>query len=328
MSPDLFGSQGVALDSNNHVYVSSTQQLTAYGRKWDVVWNNTSPLAGMRSGVTHLGDVDYYNGYIYGPVDAYNGCGTFLPEALADYDATTGKLVTWSDITADGHEASSVTVIPDKNELVVSSFCSTKNGFTTLWIYDLNQLTTNPPGSTMTYSGTITLSTAIQNIQGISWNAAANQFVISADVAGIAGSLWVATATGTVSGPIYVIPSATGQELEGVDYSTGTLYYLEDGYVTGIGPIPAIPAFSEAAGTYCGTQTVAITDATAGATIYFTTDGTTPTTNSTVYSAPISVAVSETIRAMAMAGGLAGSAPTAATYTIQTSGCQAQMASH
>jgi len=328
VSPDLFGSQGVAIDSDNHVYISSTQQLTAYGKDWGVLWSNTNPLSGMRSGVTHLGDVAYYNGYIYGPVEAWNGCNSFLPAVLAVYDAKTGQLVTWSDITADGHEASSVAVVPSTNQMVVSSFCSAENGNATLWTYDLNALTTNAPGSTMTYTGTITLSTAIPLIQGISWDATANQFAISADVGGNAGSLWLASATGTVSGPIYVIPSATGLELEGLDYSSGILYYLENGYVTGIGPVPATPTFSVAPGAYCGTQTVAIVDATAGATIYYTTDGSTPTTSSTVFSAPLTVAASETVRAMAMAGGLAGSGQATAAYTIQTSGCSAAMVSH
>jgi hypothetical protein len=184
VSPDLFGSQGVAVDSENHVFISSTQQSTAYGRDWGVLWNNGHPLSGMKSGVTHLGDIANYNGYIYAPVDAWSSCDSFLPAVLAVYDAKTGQLVTWSDITADGHEASSVAVVPSTNQVVVSSFCNTENGNATLWTYDLNALTTNPPGSTMTYTGTIKLSTAIPYIQGISWNAAANQFAISADVGG------------------------------------------------------------------------------------------------------------------------------------------------
>ena len=45
----------------------------------------------------------------------------------------------------------------------------------------------------------------------------------------------------------------------------------------------AAPTLSPAPGTYTTTQSVQLTDTTAGATIYYTTDGSTPTHSSTVY---------------------------------------------
>jgi N-acetylneuraminic acid mutarotase len=78
----------------------------------------------------------------------------------------------------------------------------------------------------------------------------------------------------------------------------------------------AAPTFSISAGTYTTTQSVAISDATAGTTIYYTTDGTTPNTSSTLYSGPITISSTQTVEAVATASGYSTSAVASATYTI------------
>lgn len=78
----------------------------------------------------------------------------------------------------------------------------------------------------------------------------------------------------------------------------------------------ATPVFSVGSGTYPAAQSVSITDATPGATIYYTSDGTGPTTASTVYGGPITVSSSETIKAIAVAVGYNTSAVASAAYVI------------
>jgi len=79
----------------------------------------------------------------------------------------------------------------------------------------------------------------------------------------------------------------------------------------------ATPTFSPGGGTYTGSVTVSISDATSGATIHYTTDGSTPTTSSPVYSGALTFTKTTTLKAMAAASGMTNSGVASATYTIQ-----------
>ena len=68
------------------------------------------------------------------------------------------------------------------------------------------------------------------------------------------------------------------------------------------GPAVAEPVFSLDGGTYAGAQSVEITCATDGASIFYTTDGTAPTAESTAYTGAISVTETTTIKAIGIKG--------------------------
>jgi hypothetical protein len=84
--------------------------------------------------------------------------------------------------------------------------------------------------------------------------------------------------------------------------------------------VVAAPVFAPPSGTYTTAQSVTLTDATPGATIYYTTNGTTPTASSAKYTAAIPVsgaaALTETIQAIAVVSGYAPSSVASAVYVI------------
>jgi Chitobiase/beta-hexosaminidase C-terminal domain len=86
------------------------------------------------------------------------------------------------------------------------------------------------------------------------------------------------------------------------------------------GQVMATPAFSVTGGTYTSAQMVILSDASAGATIYYTTDGTAPTKSSAIYTSPISVNDSLTLQAMALGSSGQASLVATAAYTIASPG--------
>ena len=131
------------------------------------------------------------------------------------------------------------------------------------------------------------------------------------------------TSSTRYTGPITVSSTET---LEAIAVATGdTNSAVASAAYTINLPAVATPTFSPAAGTYTSAQTVTISDATSGATIYYTTNGTTPTTSSTQYTGPITVSSTETLEAIAAATGYTNSAVASAAYTITRCGRNADL---
>ncbi|HEX4321831.1 MAG TPA: chitobiase/beta-hexosaminidase C-terminal domain-containing protein, partial [Acidobacteriaceae bacterium] len=122
----------------------------------------------------------------------------------------------------------------------------------------------------------------------------------------------ISNVASTVHGPKFTPPPANPRKMSSIRPA--------DSSATCLAPAVATPVFSLAAGTYNGTQTVSITDATVGATIYYTTDGSRPSASSTPYTVPIAVTATETIEAIAvapLATQLANSPVAVGLYTIE-----------
>ena len=86
--------------------------------------------------------------------------------------------------------------------------------------------------------------------------------------------------------------------------------------LSGVQIAAATPSVSPVPGFYTTTQSVTLSDATAGATIYYTLDGSTPTTSSAVYAGPIAISATTTIQAIAAATGYLTSSVASDTFTI------------
>jgi len=125
--------------------------------------------------------------------------------------------------------------------------------------------------------------------------------------------------TGTVySAPVSISATST---LKAIAYKSGMSdsAVTSGAYTINAPAQVAAPAFSPAAGTYTGAQSVTITSSTSGASIRYTTNGTAPTsTTGTVYTAPVSISATSTLKAIAYKSGLTDSTVTSGAYIINS----------
>ena len=86
--------------------------------------------------------------------------------------------------------------------------------------------------------------------------------------------------------------------------------------IPGANSVLPTPTLSLATGNYTTAQTLTITDAASGATIYYTMDDTLPTTSSPKYTGPITISSTEAVIAIATAPGYTNSAKASGIYLI------------
>ena len=135
----------------------------------------------------------------------------------------------------------------------------------------------------------------------------------------------VTKASYSTSWPVQ-IPSVIGSNTAYVGFTGGTggltanqeILTWTFGSASGVTAV-ATPVLNPLAGTYTTPQSVTITDATAGASIFYTLDGSAPTQSSSPYTGPIMIASTTTVKAIGIKTGFANSGVASATYTIQVS---------
>jgi hypothetical protein len=147
-------------------------------------------------------------------------------------------------------------------------------------------------------------------------------------VAGVVVSDGTSSATTNASGNYTIAnvpngPCTLTPALAGYTFSPATQEFTVNGAnvsqdftATPAGTQVATPTFSPGGGTYASAQSVTISCATNGATIYYTTDGSTPTTASTVYTGPINIATSTQLQALAVVVGMTNSLVPSEVYHI------------
>src|SRR5579872_5184199 len=232
------------------------------------------------------------------------------------YDGTTLSLTLTDTSTGSSYSASTAINIPSVvgGTTAFVGFTGGTGGLSATqeiltWTFASNSGSgTTPTAATPTFSPVAGAYAAAQTVTiGDSTTGATIYYTIDGTTPTTSSPVYSAPITVSTSQTVKAIAAASGYNTSAV----GAAAYTINGAA-------ATPAFSPAAGTYASSQIVTISDATAGATIYYTTNGTTPTTSSAVYTAPVTVSASETVNAIATAAGFGNSAVGSATYTITT----------
>lgn len=163
-------------------------------------------------------------------------------------------------------------------------------------------------------NNTITISSA-NNITGITFNWEKQGSKAFASVSASVGTYTHPSAAGegTWTGSSKSITFTLGNSGQ-LQLNTFTVT-CETGGETPVETV-ATPTFSVAEGTYKKAQSVEISCATDGASVYYTTDGTEPSTASSLYSDPLTISSTTTIKAIAVKDGYKNSEIATAIYTI------------
>jgi hypothetical protein len=264
-----------------------------------------------------------------------NGDGTFGAPVYADVNSLypSGFLAV-ADFNGDGL---SDIAEPDQLSSNVAIFLNQQSETVTATLNNVNPPGPGPHLIEANYPGDSNFTASSSGTTSLTSVVAVPAFSLASGTYSSAQALTITDATpgATIyylaSGPISTtgFVAYTGPislNLGGVEtieaYATETGYqqsnYTTATYTLNLPAAPA-PVISPLGGSYANAQTITITDAAPGATIYYTTNGTYPMLGSTKYTGPITVSTSETVAAIAIASGYSTSNSSSAQYIINSS---------
>ncbi|SNT10324.1 Chitobiase/beta-hexosaminidase C-terminal domain-containing protein [Granulicella rosea] len=282
-----------------------------------LILSATPTVTDSTASATNEFSVDPNNACVAGTSLAPNAtCGLtldFTPSATAIvYTPTTGAAT-----IADNMQAYSLVASPAFSSEDIASF-GTAGSSQTVNLSGNAIVPFTAQSITFTAPAAVTYSASIPPIQLVATGGGTGNPVIFSIVSGTGVLSGTNNSILTLKdiGTTVVAANQAGGLANGVYYSAAP-QVTQSAVVNPIGVV-ATPVFSVAGGTYTAVQSVTISDATAGATVYYTTNGNTPTTSSPVYTGQtIPVTVTTTIKAIAVgAPGYATSAVATATYTL------------
>jgi len=159
LSPPVDVHQGVAYDGN-HFYLIDTNAIYKYDKNWDLVAQNTNPLAAVRTatGVTalnHLGDGTIKDGELFIVIEEYTN-SPYDTQFIVVFNVADLSYNRNYNISAQAHEVSSICWDPINGYFVVTDYTSAGN--TVLHKYS----------SVGAYLGTITVGSMTEK-QGIEY---------------------------------------------------------------------------------------------------------------------------------------------------------------
>jgi hypothetical protein len=312
---------GLALDSSNNVYVAGA----AYSINFPVTntafqtSNSAAGTSGSNAFVAKVSMASLVATTTTVTSSANPATAGATVTFTADVDAASGSTLPAGSVTfvVDGSTASTVTLgATGTATFATSSLAAGTHSITASYAGSSSFSASAGNGLTQTISEPVTAAPVFSPAVGT--YTAAQSVKLSDATSGATIYYTTNGATPTTSSTKYSAAfsvSAT-ETIKAIAVATGDTNSVVASGTYAITPVAATPTFSVAAGSYSSIQSITLSDATSGATIYYTTNGATPTTSSTKYSGAISVSATETIEAIAVGSGYTNSAVASAKYTI------------